>query len=136
MDFCLKGLMLDWRSSLRKKHLSLNLQCNALLKCLRVGTNWRPFESREVSSLVRFRLDKLITLGLTKLALYLLPSIPAALDNLSGTESLKFFFVRNIAVVIISYFQWANFFFVRNIAVVMISYFQWANFYINSVYWL
>ena len=51
--------------------------------CLEVGINLRPLNKREISSLDKWRFQKLITLGLTNLPSYLPSNKVAALDGFS-----------------------------------------------------
>ena len=57
--------------------------------CLGVGINLRPLDKREISSLDKWRLDKLITLGLTNLPSYLPSNNVAALDGFSKEGWLR-----------------------------------------------
>ena len=59
--------------------------------CLGVEINLRPFDKIEISSFDKWRLEKLITLGLTSLPSYLAPNTVAVLDGYSIEGSLCVF---------------------------------------------
>ena len=52
--------------------------------CLGTGVNLRPLGKRKVSFLGKWRIDNLITLGLTKLSTYLPSNTVAVLDGFSN----------------------------------------------------
>ena len=55
----------------------------SFLMCLGLGINLRPLDKRKISSLDKWRLDKLITLGLTNLPSHLPSNTVATLDGFS-----------------------------------------------------
>ena len=90
LDFFLNGLTSNSRRSLRKFRIMLSFQLYTSISffyltffmCLGVETNLSYFEGREISSLERWRLDKLITLALT--------SFPSYIITYSCTVNLDF----------------------------------------------
>ena len=88
LDYFWNGLTSNSRWPLPKCHINLSFLPYTsissfildLFTCLGVGKNLIPFEKREILSLERGWLDKLITLALTKFPSYILLRIVALLS--------------------------------------------------------
>ena len=109
LDFFLNGLIWNSRWSLPKCHISLSFLPYASISSfilaffiyLGVGTNLSPFEKREISSLERCRLHKLIALALINFPSFLLLCIVVL--SSSTVCSSTVIIVYSITVIYIYY---------------------------------